>query len=498
MALKSLLGVALAKATVSNIKKWASQPEQTQKKEFNFLIQKARNTQFGKDHRFSDIKTYADFAKQVPLRSYEDLKPYIEKILQGELDVLWPGKPIYLAKTSGTTAGTKFIPITKDSISNHIDSAKNALLSYIAETGNSQFVDGKMIFLQGSPELTQKNGISIGRLSGIVAHHVPKYLQKNRMPSWEINCIEDWETKVNAIAEQTMPLDMRLISGIPAWVQMYFEILLKKSGKANIKEIFPNFSLFVYGGVNFGPYKPIFNKLIGEDIPSVETYPASEGFIAFQNSQNDDGLLVVLNKGIFYEFIPADEANNPNPSRLPIWETELNQNYALVINNSAGLWGYTIGDVVKIVSKNPFKIKVVGRTKHFISAFGEHVIAEEVESAMVHVQQLFHCSVREFHVAPQVNPGSGLPYHQWFVEFDAPPANLDAFAIKLDYFMQEKNIYYKDLIEGKVLRSAVVTPIVAEGFTKFMKKRGKLGGQNKIPRLANDRSYADVLLDFAQ
>ena len=496
MGIKGLLSVPLAKATVKNITKWAKHPKQTQQKAFEDLIAGGKQTAFGKDHNFQSIKTYEDFKANVPIRGYEELKHYIERIKNGEANVVWPGKPIYLAKTSGTTSGTKYIPITKDSMPNHIDSAKNALLCYIAESGNSQFVDGKMIFLQGSPELKKENGIYIGRLSGIVAHHVPNYLQKNRMPSWETNCIDDWETKVNTIAKETASEDMRLISGIPSWVQMYFEVLLKQTGKNNIKEIFPNFSLFVYGGVTYQPYKALFKKLIGASIDTVETYPASEGFIAFQNAQKVDDLLMVLNKGIFYEFIPLEEVHNENPNRLAAWEVDEGKSYALVINNNAGLWGYSIGDVVKVTSTNPLKIKVAGRIKHFISAFGEHVIGEEVESAMTEAQELFGCRVKEFHVAPQVNPEIGLPYHEWFVEFEEKPANLDAFSIKLDQLMQLRNIYYKDLLDGNILRPIVVRCIQKNGFTEFMKSRGKLGGQNKIPRLANDRSFADLLEEF--
>lgn len=496
MEFKSLVSVFYAKAVVSSIKKWSVKPKLTQQKEFKNLISSAKNTAFGKDFNFDKINTYSDFKKHVPLNGYEGLKPYVDRIRKGEKDILWPGKPTYFAKTSGTTSGAKYIPITKESMPNHIDSAKNALLSYIEKSGNSAFVDGKMIFLQGSPEMDQDHGIYIGRLSGIVAHHVPNYLQKNRLPSLETNSIEDWETKVDAIVDETINEDMRLISGIPAWIQMYFEKLIEKSGKKNIAEIFPNFSLFVYGGVNYAPYKPIFDKLIGKEVDTVETYPASEGFIAFQDNYKVEGLLLVINQGIFYEFIPLQEIHNENPTRLPLWETEMGQSYAIVINNNAGLWGYVIGDVVKVVSIEPYRIKVVGRTKHFISAFGEHVIAEEVESSMQLAQELCNCQVKEFHVAPQVNPTDGIPYHEWFIEFDEPPANLDAFRIKLDYLMQEKNIYYKDLKEGNILRTLEVSILEKDGFLNFMKSRGKLGGQNKSPRLANDRSFADLIKPF--
>jgi hypothetical protein len=498
MSLKSFISLFYARWELSKIKKWSSKPIETQQAVLRELIAGAKHTAFGKDHRFSEIKNYEDFKKHVPVRDYEALAPYINRIINGESDVLWKGVPIYFCKTSGTTSGTKYIPISKESISNHIDSAKNALLCYIAETGNTQFVDGKMIFLQGSPVLDKKGEIPTGRLSGIVAHHVPAYLQKNRMPSYATNCIDDWEEKVAAIAKETFKEDMRLISGIPPWVQMYFEKLLELSNKKNIKELFPDFSLFVYGGVNYEPYRNRMEQLIGAKIDSIETYPASEGFIAFQNSQKEEGLLLVLNKGIFYEFIPAEEYFNENPTRISLKDVELGKNYALIMNTNAGLWGYSIGDTVKFVSKNPYKIIVSGRIKHFTSAFGEHVIAEEVEYAMKKSLERFGGEVVDFHVAPQVNPQeSGLPYHEWFVEFAKEPGNFVGFAQELDNLMQQKNIYYRDLISGNILKPLVIRPLKRDAFINYMKSQGKLGGQNKTPRLANDRKMADALKNFA-
>lgn len=494
MALKSFISLYYARWVVSNIQKWSKKPIETQEYVLQQLVQGAKKTAFGKDHYFSEIKSYEDFKKYVPVRDYEALSPYIHRIINGESDVLWKGTPIYFCKTSGTTSGTKYIPISKESISNHIDSARNALLCYIAETGNTQFVDGKMIFLQGSPVLDKKGKIPTGRLSGIVAHHVPAYLQKNRMPSFATNCIEDWETKVEAIAKETMVEDMRLISGIPPWVQMYFEKLLELSGKKNIKELFPKFSLFVYGGVNYEPYRNRMEQLIGAKIDSIETYPASEGFIAFQNSQKEEGLLLILNKGIFYEFIPADEYFNENPTRISLKDVELGKNYALIMNTNAGLWGYSIGDTVKFVSKNPYKIIVTGRIKHFTSAFGEHVIAEEVEYAMKNALSKLGGEIIDFHVAPQVNPPEGgLPYHEWLIEFAQMPTDINAFAEELDKSMQLKNIYYRDLIIGNILRPLKITCLKKESFIQYMKSLGKLGGQNKTPRLANDRKMADAL-----
>ncbi|MBD78863.1 MAG: hypothetical protein CL840_08075 [Crocinitomicaceae bacterium] len=497
MGIKSSLAKYYAAFLINKLRKAVSFPEKSQDKVFNQLIASGRKTKFGKDHQFDKIENYSDFKNQVPLTDYEGLKPYIEEIKEGKLDILWPGRPIYFCKTSGTTSGAKYIPISKESIHNHIHSAKLALMSYVHETGKSEFIDGKMIFLQGSPVLDTSGKIPTGRLSGIVAHHVPAYLMKNRMPTMETNSIEDWEQKVDSIVLETSSADMRLISGIPSWVQMYFERLIENTEKVNIKSIFPNFSLFVYGGVNYEPYRPIFEKLIGDQVPSVETYPASEGFIAFQDSQKEKGLLLVVNDGIFYEFIPVEEAHNENPTRIPLQDVELDKNYAIVLNTNAGLWGYVIGDLVKFVSLEPYRIIVSGRIKHFTSAFGEHVIAEEVEAALQVGLSNSNAQIKEFHVAPQVNPESGLPYHEWFIEFVTEPKDLESFVQDIDQELQNKNPYYKDLIQGNILRKLVITKIKPNGFVEFMKSRGKLGGQNKIPRLSDDRTNAKELEGYA-
>ncbi len=495
MGLKSVLVRPLAWLIAQRVKKWSKNPHQTQQKVFENLVKKGTKTRFGKDFEFHKIKSYEDFKKQVPIADYEDLKPYIEKIKSGEKDVLWPGKPIYFAKTSGTTSGVKYIPITKDSVPYHVNSARDSVFLYAYQTGNYKFIDGKLIFLSGSPELENVNGILTGRLSGIVNHHVPSIAKANQVPSWKTNCIEDWEEKVNAIVEETLPLNMTLISGIPAWVMMYFEKLIEKSGKKTISEIFPNFSVFVYGGVNFEPYRAKMEKLIGKRVDSIETYPASEGFIAYQDTQTEDGLLLLLDNGIFYEFIPSDEYFNENPTRISLKDVELEKNYALILNTNAGLWGYSIGDTVKFVSKNPYRIEVTGRIKHFISAFGEHVIGEEVEWAMLEALKNHDAEIVEFHVAPQVTPPDGeLPYHEWFVEFAKLPSDLDAFRKSIDTALQSKNIYYKDLLEGNILQPLKITQVQPDAFRNYMKSQGKLGGQNKVPRLGNDRSLADKLM----
>jgi hypothetical protein len=468
-----------------------------QKKTFSNLIFDAKNTAFGKDHRFDEITSYEDFKKNVPVRDYEELRPYIDRVVSGEVDVMWPGKPAYLAKTSGTTSGVKYIPISKESMPEHIKAARSALLSYICETGNADFVDGKMIFLQGSPVLDNIAGISTGRLSGIVAHHVPGYLQKNRLPSNETNCIDDWEEKVDAIVTETINSDMRLISGIPPWCQMYFDRLSASSGGKKIKDIFPNFKLYVHGGVNYEPYRARMEESIGFKIDSIETYPASEGFIAFQDRQKEKGLLLMADSGIFYEFIPSDEYFNDNPTRINLKDVELDINYALIMNTSAGLWGYSLGDTIKFISKNPYKIVVTGRIKHYISAFGEHVIGEEVEQALMGVAAEEGVDVIEFTVAPQVAPATGqLPYHEWFIEFGKSPNDLLTFSQKVDKALQKKNIYYFDLIEGNILQPLIIRSLKKDTFINYMRSQGKLGGQNKVARLSNDRKIADELTTY--
>jgi len=492
MSIKQRIAKQWAKHIVKTTKKWANNPIKTQQKVLMDLVKTAKNTAFGKDHDFESINNYDDFKSRVPVNDYEGLRLYVDRMVAGEEDVLWQGKPLYFSKTSGTTSGVKYIPISKESMPTHIKTAQNALFHYIHNSGDASFVDGKLIFLQGSPILSKTNGIATGRLSGIVAHYVPSYLQRSRMPSWQTNCIEDWEQKVDAIVDETVHEDMRLISGIPPWVKMYFERLKEKSGKS-ISSLFPNFSLFVYGGVNYEPYRNALEELIGKKVDSVELYPASEGFIAFQDQLDEKGMLLQLNSGIFYEFIEADKIHEASSSRISLADVEIGVNYAIILNTSAGLWGYNIGDTVEFVSLNPYRIIVSGRIKHFISAFGEHVIGKEVEHAMKNTAKKYQAHVSEFTVAPQVTPEEGLPHHEWWVAFDKPPKDLATFAATLDLEMRNQNTYYDDLISGGVLRPLVLRALPADAFEHYMKSIGKLGGQNKTPRLTNDRKIADTL-----
>jgi hypothetical protein len=497
MSLKRALAKPLAQLAARKIYSDAANANAIQHKLLSKLLRQASNTVYGRQFGFSSIRNYAQFRERVPLIEYENLSPYIARIKQGEQHVLWKGQPLYFAKTSGTTSGTKYIPISKASISNHIHSARNALFCYIAETGNSSFLDGNMIFLSGSPALESVSGIKTGRLSGIVNHHVPAYLRPNQLPTYETNCIEDWEQKVNRIVEETRNRNMTLISGIPPWVQMYFDRLLEVTGKKTVKEVFPAFSLFAFGGVNYAPYRQGLEKAIGQSIDSLETYPASEGFIAYQDSQQHEGLLLNVNSGIFFEFVPAAEISSANPRRFSIDEVETGVNYAIIITNNAGLWAYNLGDTVKFVSLQPPRIVVTGRVKHFISAFGEHVISEEVERAAAAAAQATGSVIAEFHVAPLVSSSPGHSRHQWFVEFSLAPDDAEKFRGTLESEMLRQNSYYRDLIEGKILRPLELVALEKDSFTRYMKSLGKLGGQNKVPRLANDRTTADSLMNFA-
>ncbi len=497
MKIKSFLAKPFAGFVYKQIQKSMKTAVPDQERILQTLIKTGTKTEFGKEHHFESIKNHEDFVRQVPIRDYEDFRKYIDKIKQGKHNILWKGVPIYLAKTSGTTSGVKYIPITKDSIPNHINTARNALLCYMAKTGKNQFSDGKMIFLSGSPELERIGGIPTGRLSGIVNHHIPRYLRANQLPTFETNCINDWEEKLEKIVDETLTERMTLISGIPPWMQMYFDALVARTGK-KIKDIFPEFSVMVQGGVNFEPYKAKLLETIGKPIDTIELFPASEGFFAFQDDLTQQGMLLNTDSGIYFEFVPAAEISSKTPTRLTLGEVKMGENYAMVVSTNAGLWAYNLGDTVKFVSLNPYRLVVTGRVKHFISAFGEHVIAEEVEAAMMKSATDLGAKITEFTVAPYISKSAMKSYHEWFVEFEQQPADMEAFEESLNANLCQKNIYYDDLIKGNILQPLKVRVVEKNGFIHYMKSVGKLGGQNKVPRLSNDRAIADQLMQWVE
>ena len=460
------------------------------------LIYKSKNTKFGADHNFRNINNYFEYKEKVPVRDYENIKEYIELVRNDGHNILWPGKPLYFAKTSGTTSGTKYIPITKESLKNQINSASYLLLSYLNERKSLRAIGGKVMFISGSPNLDEKNNIKIGRLSGIVNYHEPSYLKHKILPSKETNSIEDWEEKINKIVDETIGQDLRILGGIPPWVQMYFDVLTKRTGK-KVKDVFPNLELLCHGGVNFEPYKKNLFDSIGKKINTLETFPASEGFFAYQNSTNDDSLILQINSGIFYEFIELKNLSSKNPKRIMVGDVKLNKNYALILSSNAGLWSYLIGDTIKFTSLNPLKIKVTGRTKQFISSFGEHVIVEEVEEALKKACEVFNeTQIIEFTVGPRIKKSKGKSQHEWLIEFKKLPKNLNLFEKEIDLNLQRLNSYYEDLIKDGVLSTLKIKPLKRKSFINFMKSKGKLGGQNKVPRLSNDDNLINEIIKF--
>ena len=495
MGVKAFLSRPLAAFTVHRYRQWQAQPAATQARLLAALARTAAGTAFGRAHDLAAVRTPADLATRVPIRDYEGQRAYFDRVKAGEPDVLWPGRPLYLAKTSGTTSGAKYIPITRVSIGNHLSGAKDALLHYVAATGRARFLDGKLIFLSGSPQLERVGGLATGRLSGIVNHHVPSYLRSNQLPTYATNCLEDWETKLDAIVAETLGQPLALISGIPPWVQMYFDRLVARTGRP-VGEVFPQFDLFVSGGVSMEPYRARLRESIGREVASIELFPASEGFLAFQDQPGNPGLLLRLNSGIYFEFVPAERFFEPNPPRLTIGEVELGRQYALVLTSNAGLWAYSLGDTVRFVDLHPHRVVVTGRLTHFLSAFGEHVIGEEVEAALREaVRQHPETEVTEFTVAPLVSEDQSQPSrHEWLVEFAQPPHDPATFAAALDSALRQRNTYYDDLRQGHILASLLLTPLPAGAFQRYMRSVGRLGGQNKVPRLGNDRGVAGGLL----
>jgi hypothetical protein len=464
---------------------------------FDHLVSRAKGTLFGRDHGFEKIRTVGDFQQRVPIRDYEGIKDYIRKIKEGGQDVLWPGAPIYFAKTSGTTSGIKYIPLTKESMPFHFSSARNAVFNYAAQINDFSYLDGKLIFLSGSPETSMTGKIKSGRLSGLVNLHIPALFKRSQLPSYSTNCIEDWDTKVEKIIDECIGQDLRLISGIPPWVQMFAERILARTGKSHIREVFPNLKMLVSGGVNFAPYKSHYTRLFGADIPRVDTYPASEGFIGFQYTPDDPALILNTNAGIFFEFVTLEELKKEYPTRLQLSEVQPGVTYAILLSTNAGMWCYNIGDTIEFVSTHPYRFIINGRVSQYISAFGEHVIEKEVETALLKTCEVHHCTVNEFTIAPQVNPvDQGKPYHEWFVDFELLPADLHTFMVDLDHAMRKQNIYYDDLITGNILRPVQLRIMKPLAFRDYMREIGKLGGQNKIPHLRNDRKIADGLKNY--
>ena len=461
---------------------------------FKKIISRGVNSLFGKNLDIKANLDYDSFSKLVPISTYEDYRDYISLISHGKKNILTHGRPMCFAITSGTTSGTKYIPLTKEMWRHQSNSIKDLLLLYAHQTSNYDYVRSGMMFIQGSPELKYFNQVPFGRLSGIAARHVPFFLKNNRYPSMATNKIPNWNDKINAIVSETHNKKMKIIGGIPPWVMTYFDCLLEYTGKHHVKEVFPDLSLYIHGGTSFDAYRKTFLNTCGP-IDTLEVYPASEGFFAFQNNLYDESLLLLINRGVFYEFITLSNFQKKKMERIPLEGVELNIDYVLIVTTVAGLWAYNTGDTVRFVSKNPYKIVFSGRASQFCSAFGEHVIEKEIQAALKIAVKNVGGTVSEFSVCPKVGSGRETSRHEWFIEFLEKPKSITDFEAVLQNSMKKQNIYYKDLFDSGVIGVLKIILVKKGGFSSYMKSIGKFGGQNKCPHLLNDRRIADFLLN---
>ena len=465
-----------------------------QKNILNNLMSRGKSSLFLKDLHRPLIKSYNDFMLKIPVSGYESYRKYIELISRGHKHVLTCDSPMYFAITSGTTSGTKYIPLTKKMWDFQSQAIKELLLLYAYQTNNYNFSNAAMMFIQGSPELKFLNKVPFGKLSGIAARHVPFYLKKNRFPSMKTNSLSPWDFKIERIVKETWDKDMQILGGIPPWVITYLEALLKYTKKETAKDVFPNLKLYIHGGTSFDVYKKSFLKLCGS-IDTLEVYPASEGFFGYQNLLNEKGLLLLTNHGVFYEFIALSDFNKNNNKRVPLEGVELGVDYVMVVSTVAGLWAYNTGDTVSFVSKDPYRIVFSGRAAQYCSAFGEHVIEKEVQQALNEALEKFGGIVSEYSVCPYVstNKQQGSCHH-WFIEFVVPPKNMVDFSQYLNQRMMAQNIYYNDLVNSGVIDVLKIYSVKSGGFGEYMKSIGKFGGQNKCPHLSNKRNIGDFLL----
>lgn len=456
------------------------------------FVETAKHTAFGKDHGFDEISTYEDFKERVPLRNYEQLLPYIERIKAGEKDILWKGRPVFLGKTSGTTSKTKFIPVTKDSLKNHIGGGQYAPLNYAYHNKKLAFLKGKSLFFSDGHFFEDINGIKAAPISTIGNSCVPWWYRWLRLPSDEINAIPDYKERIGAMIDLAESNDIRIIVAMPVWLLVFLRSLKEKTGK-EFNQLFPNFQLLILSGMDYEPFLPEIKKYINMPFDVFETYPSTEGLLAYQDVLNERGMQLILNNGIFFEFVPVNEVFNENPKRVSLKDVEPGVNYALVLNTNAGLWGYINGDTVRFKSVFPHRIEITGRIAQYISAFGEHVTVEETEKSIAETAAEFGVTIVEYTVAPNIKDDGNLPYHEWFIEFGKAPADLSAFSASLDKKICARNFSYKDVVTHKAIEPLKITLVPEGGFEKFLKVAGKTGLQQKVPHARNDYQFAGQL-----
>jgi hypothetical protein len=489
------------KKRMHQIELFLKYPIEVQDELFQKLIDSAKETQFGRDHDFTNIRDVQKFRENVPVRNYEQLYPYIEKLLKGEQQVLWPSEVSWFAKSSGTTnARSKFIPVTSEALEDcHFKGGKDMISIYLNNYPDSKMFSGKGLVIGGSHQINQfdENSKSYyGDVSAVIIKNLPFWTQIKRTPSLEIALMSDWEEKIEKMAEATSAENVSTIYGVPTWTVVLINRILEMKKANNILEIWPNLELFVHGAVSFTPYRTLFNQLIpSPDMRYMETYNASEGFFGIQDMKHSDELLLMLDYGVYYEFIPFNEINSDNPKACTLDEVEIGKNYAMIISTNAGLWRYKIGDTIRFTSKYPFRFRISGRTKHFINAFGEELIIENAEQGITRACEKTGAVIEDYTAGPMYFNGGNKGGHEWIIEFKKEPDNLNHFVEVLDKTLRQLNSDY-DAKRHKnlALQKPVVHPVREGTFYAWMKSRNKLGGQNKVPRLVNSREYLDDIL----
>lgn len=498
--LNSILSWVMKKR-IHQIELFVKYPWEVQAELLTKLVQTGKHTSFGKDHGFKDITGLKDFRNQVPVSTYEQLFPYIERSIKGEQNVLWPSEIRWFAKSSGTTnAKSKFIPVSDEALEDcHMKGGKDLLSMYFNNHPDSNLFSGKGLTVGGSKQLNQfdvNNKTYYGDVSAVIMQNLPLWAQMVRTPKLDVALLEDWEEKIKKMAAITVAENVTYLVGVPTWTSILLQNILEKEGKDNLLEVWPNMETFFHGAVSFGPYEDLFRKLIPKnEMRYYETYNASEGFFGIQDREGADDMLLMLDYGIFYEFIPLDELDKPDPKALDITEVEVDKNYAMVITTNAGLWRYLIGDTVKFTSLSPFRIKISGRTKHFINAFGEEVIIENAEEALLFACQKTGAMVKDYTAAPIYLQSKKQGGHEWLIEFQKEPNDIDVFATLLDQGLQAVNSDYEAKRQHDIALVKPVIHSVPQGtFFKWLSSKGKLGGQNKVPRLSNTREYVDQIM----
>ncbi|MEZ4799358.1 MAG: GH3 auxin-responsive promoter family protein [Flavobacteriales bacterium] len=488
------------KKRVHQIELFMKYPTEVQGELFQKLMDEAALTRFGLEHNFSSIRSMRDFKNEVPIRTYEDFKPYIDLLREGEQNILWPSRLKWFAKSSGTTdSKSKFIPVSKEALEEcHYKGGKDLLALYYSQRPNAKLYAGKTLVMGGSSKINSFNEEGYtGDLSAIIIRNLPIWVELRRTPSRDIALMDNWEEKIEAMANATIDEDVSIIAGVPSWTMVLLKRLMEKRGTDNIRDIWPNLELFMHGGVSFKPYREQFNKIINGDMNYLETYNASEGFFGIQDRLGADDLLLMLDYGILYEFLPLEELNAKHPRTVELKDVEIGQNYALVISTNGGLWRYLVGDTVRFTSKFPFRVQVSGRTKHFINAFGEELMVENADYAIEQASLKTGAHVAEYTVAPIYMKEDARGSHEWLVEFDRQPNCIDTFRVELDNALKEVNSDYEAKRAFDLnLTAPKVVPIPEGTFYKWLKERDKLGGQHKVPRLSNERVILEQVLEL--